>query len=445
MVQEQSKIDQVIESTLSRRRSSQAAAHSITQYANTLPTDYLSLGMTRSDLLDRAERQRHCGDAFVWSETDQRVVRGHYCQNPAICPICAHRVQSVRHAKYAKACLAAARTHAAYHIVLTQRSRPGEPLAGSLGRLRGALRRFYLMGQRNRDGSRRGGEWGKVAGGLRGIEVKRGSGSGEWHAHAHALVFCSETLDLETITTLPDARTGNAVSMKKISVEWLKATHGESHDVHVQGVDASREQSVVEVINETLKYTVWGGGTSEESRAADLAESLIACHGRRFFEAFGMLRGIPGDDYEMKAGAGPFILYHHSDPHGYVPVACVDELPTVERSAMQQAIARVVAAYRSARCKAVKAVDVISEELDKMKHSMRAACSQIVSASAKMRGSAVWTADEHSRIYRAYIYKIFVLDVDPCPAPTESLLSIVNRPCGHCRSFPARRCVAARS
>jgi hypothetical protein len=416
MIQEQTKIDKVIESTLSRRRSSQMAARAITGYAAALPPDYLSLGMTRSDLLDRADRQVHCGDAFVWSEKDQRVVRGHYCQNPATCPICAHRVQSVRHAKYAEACLTAARTRVPYHLVFTQRSRPGEPLVASLARLRDALRRFYLMGQRNRDGSRRGGEWGKVDGGLRGIEVKRGQGSGEWHVHAHALVFCSAPLSPATVERSPDAATGQMVSLTKLRSEWLRSTRGESHNVHVQAVDGTEVQTVIEAINETLKYTVWGGGTSEESRASDLAESLIACHGRRFFEPFGMLRGIRGSDYQLDAGAGPFIIYHHSDPHGYVPVACVDTLPTVERSGMQKAIARVVAAYRSARCKAERAIDAVSSELDKMKQGMRSACSQIVSASAKMRGSVQWAADEHSRIYHAYIYKVFCVDVDPLPA-----------------------------
>jgi hypothetical protein len=207
------------------------------------------------------------------------------------------------------------------------------------------------------------------------------------------------------------------VSLNKISAEWLKATGGESHNVHVQAVDGTQGQSVVEAINETLKYTVWGGGTSEESRAVDLAECLIACHGRRFFEPFGMMRGIRGSDYEVDAGAGPFIIYHHSDQHGYVPVECLDILPTVERSSMQKAIARIVAAYRSARCKAERAVDAVAVELDKMKEMMRSACSQVVSSTAKMRGAMQWTADEHSRIYRAYLYKVFCVDVDPCPLP----------------------------
>jgi hypothetical protein len=270
------------------------------------------------------------------------------------------------------------------------------------------------MGRRNRDGSRRDGEWGKVAGGLRGIEVKRGEGSGEWHVHAHALVFCSEPLDPATVASVPDAKTGRTVNVNKTSAEWLKATDGESHNVHIQAVDGSQGQSLIEAINETLKYTAWGGGTSDESLAVDLTQSLIACRNRRFFEAFGILRNVPA--VERPVIEGPFIIYRASD-RGYVPVQVLDVLPTIEESSMRTLINRANGRYRSLRHAAEKVVGVLASTLDKMKEAFHAECSRISAECAKRRSAIIWSAEAQRWERRDLNHFVFCVDVDSLPLP----------------------------
>jgi hypothetical protein len=102
-----------------------------------------------------------------------------------------------------------------------------------------------------------------VDGGAFVIEIKRGSGSGEWHVHLHGL-YCGKLYDRAAL-----------------SADWLEAT-GDSFIVHAEAV-RSPERAAAYV----TKYVSKGFDQSVLRSPDDLRDCITATSGRRLFVTFG--------------------------------------------------------------------------------------------------------------------------------------------------------------
>lgn len=110
-----------------------------------------------------------------------------------------------------------------------------------------------------------------VAAGAAVCEIKRGSGSGEWHVHLHCLVIGK-----------------GPIPWKPLSDAWYLAT-GDSFVVDLREVAGERGVGYV------TKYLGKGFDQSVIASPDDLRECIIALGGRRMLNAFGAWYGAVGD------------------------------------------------------------------------------------------------------------------------------------------------------
>jgi len=309
-----------------------------------IPADYLSdSGLTRTDIAGKLQRFADCADWIEFKEYgdgQHRLDNAHYCKQPAICEICADRVQSRRRDRLAPAISAAAALadsdgrHVLRPYFLTFTVAPGDDVERQIDKLQSTFRAFRKKGQRRGD-HYSGGEWGKVAGAVARIEIKKGQGSGLPHVHLHALAFCSERLDIEILAAsrrnalnrehgagqIPREEyarnaaryrellswdfAGNAVTttipVSKLSEEWLDASGGVSCNVDVRpvhhegprGISAKKrrrlqamsyERSICEQTREIFKYTSMLDFMDPDFTC----RVLVGTHGRRLFSTYGI-------------------------------------------------------------------------------------------------------------------------------------------------------------
>jgi len=108
----------------------------------------------------------------------------------------------------------------------------------------------------------------KSAGGVGSYEVKKGSGSGEWHPHAHFIWLCDSS---------PDAA--------ELSQEWFKIT-GDSFIVDVTPFTSGKdvEGAFLEVFKYALKYSTM--------TLSDNWEAYTVLQRRRLVSSFGLFYGL---------------------------------------------------------------------------------------------------------------------------------------------------------
>jgi hypothetical protein len=274
-----------------------------------MAADYVSpTGLTVTDLKEKLHRFRECAESLEirdYKSVGEKVHNGSWCHNPAFCPVCASRVQSRRRGLLRPAIRRAIREYPyAYIFTITQADQA--QLAPMLHDIKDSFRRFRLKGQRRKlpgggyDYSR--GEWSKVRAGIMSWEVKRGEGSGLWHAHAHALVFCDKPLDYGYST--------GAGVFSKLKTEWIEATGGAGENINARRLtnppdlsnikdDRARAKtaakfrglgyvdSVWEQSKEVTKYVAMLDNRGSD----DTITVAIDTHGFRMFNKFGAFRG----------------------------------------------------------------------------------------------------------------------------------------------------------
>lgn len=265
------------------------------------------------------------------------------CGQIAVCPVCAGRSSAMRQKKLNPALEKLAelvgkpgkiKKRSIWPIdefeavnglkcyMVTATMRPRETLKAGLDDLRDAWRKFQRMGQ-TRGKKKSYGEWSKVYGAIAKTEIKRGSGSGLWHAHIHALVFCNEPLDYRTFSgpqlffsdvSGADKETGEVkdILLSKISLEWLMATDGDSYNIQCDDLEKyyrknhkpkgiAFPESIKIQAKEVLKYaTKWNGDVASDSKdfeMSDYVEVLATTYCRRLYSSYGCFRRIAGSDY----------------------------------------------------------------------------------------------------------------------------------------------------
>jgi len=165
-------------------------------------------GLTFTDMAEKLEKIKSCSsiielksDFIQVNDSFEQVMKvsaANFCKQPSVCPICADRSQARRRVRFDSPIKEQARLveqgkrHA---YIVTQTITDTDNLGERLEALKEANKNFRKMGQRRRNGKRSTGEAGKYVAAISSIEVKRGSGSGQWHIHNHALVFTDEQID----------------------------------------------------------------------------------------------------------------------------------------------------------------------------------------------------------------------------------------------------------
>lgn len=166
-----------------------------------------------------------------------------------------------------------------------------------------------------------------VRGGVAVTEIKRGSGSGQWHVHLHALLQ-ADYLDARWLSERWKEITGDSfivdVSRMKHQQEGIGyvakyASKGwtaevtRDHDSLVECVCSLRGRRLLVTFGRMAKLDVDSGTPrAEDWRRVDRLERILEAHGRGERWASGIVRGLMGADEEAK----PLAFQSKGDPPG---------------------------------------------------------------------------------------------------------------------------------
>lgn len=307
--------------------------------------DYIGpRGLTKRDIYEKIVKMKSCCDTIdLLMLPDDRVKlhSGNFCKQHVICSNCADRIQSLRRKRFgepikelSKRCIPDAGKARLWPYFLTFTIRAGEDILTTHTRLKRSMLNFRRMGQKRvkRDKITREiiaikkdrGEWSKVVAGIGTHEIIRGEG-GKPHSHCHMIVFTDEPFNyrvydqekrraLEALYgrgNIPEDELKkiqlNSDGFSKISREWNLAD-GDAENFKVipiervpreasdktrnicQGLDLA--DSINYQAREVLKYV-----SKLNKNDHDFTIDLInKTHNLRFFEAFGLFRGLSDDN-----------------------------------------------------------------------------------------------------------------------------------------------------
>lgn len=241
---------------------------------------------------------RFCGDYLVFRHyftVDKVRLHGaSLCKKHLLCPLCAIR----RGAKALKAYLdrweviRAEKTHLRPFLV-TLTVKDGPDLAERFKHLHKCQRELWMRKHRGRGSVLAG-----VEGAVWSYEVKRGSGSGQWHPHLHMIALAEV-----------------APSQFDLAQEWKEIT-GDSHVVDVRPIEqADPVSGFLEVFKYAVKFS--------DQPAADTVHCFRTLSGKRLIASAGCFRGveIPEDltDDESDLAELPYatLFYRYLRGAGY--------------------------------------------------------------------------------------------------------------------------------
>jgi hypothetical protein len=260
---------------------------------------YIGASEHAQRLRDQRKRLESCGDYLVFRHyftVDQVKLHGaRLCMQHLLCPLCAIR----RGAKALKAYLdrwelIAASRPLLRPFLVTLTVKDGPDLAERFEHLHKGQRELWKRKQRGRGSVLDG-----VAGAVWSYEVKRGSGSGQWHPHLHMIALCEPGHE-------PDAL--------ELASEWKNIT-GDSHVVDVRPIS---EDDPVSGFIEVFKYAV----KFSAQEPADTVRAFLTLRGKRLLASSGCFRGVevPEDllDDDQALEGLPFItLFYRYMAGGY--------------------------------------------------------------------------------------------------------------------------------
>lgn len=213
------------------------------------------------------ERVSQCGDYLVfrhyYTVDKVRLHGASLCMKHLLCPLCAIR----RGAKAMKAYLdrweviRAEKTRLRPFLV-TLTVKDGPDLRERFLHLYAAQRELWKRKQRRRGSSLDG-----VEGAVWSYEVKRGSGSGQWHPHLHMIALAEQA---------PDSR--------ELADEWKWITK-DSHVVDVRPIEqADPVSGFIEVFKYAVKFS--------DQPPADTLHAFMTLSAKRLIGSAGCFRGV---------------------------------------------------------------------------------------------------------------------------------------------------------
>jgi hypothetical protein len=307
-------------------------------------------GLTYTDIDEKLDKISSCASIIELKETFiqtgehdyeqvMQVAAANYCKQHTICPICADRTQARRRARYndpIKEQAARVREGERHAYIVTYTVTDGVSLGERLDHLKESKKAFRLMGQK-RHSKRSLGEAAKFKAAISTIEIKRGERSGKWHVHCHDLVFSDSPVDYQVYDKekkrklvdkygnhipkekLNDAALfkvnfdGNQVAASKVSMEWYKATGGDSMSISVEPLrqvpkncsgkkkrmfqKMTFEESVAYQAKEVLKYISKPSSNTPE----DSIDIITETFNKRMVATYGEFRTVAGDDFNDPA------------------------------------------------------------------------------------------------------------------------------------------------
>ena len=230
------------------------------------------------DLQRTAQRLATCGDYLVFRHyTTVDLVRLHgarLCMKHLLCPLCAIRRGAKALAAYLERWEAIrAEKTALRPFLVTLTVKDGPDLAERFQHLHNGQRELWKRKHRGRGSSLDG-----VAGAVWSYEVKRGSGSGDWHPHLHMIVLAE-----------------NEPDQAQLAAEWRNIT-GDSYIVDVRPIDrADHVSGFLEVFKYAVKFS--------DQPPADTVHAFRTLSGKRLLASAGCFRGVEvPDDLTDAAG-----------------------------------------------------------------------------------------------------------------------------------------------
>ncbi|QNN25052.1 protein rep [Planctomycetales bacterium ZRK34] len=233
-------------------------------------------------------------DATAEGDTETRLSAGKFCGKFRLDPLCAIR----RQARWLRETLPklmgvigpylASEPYATVQL-MTPTIKSGRSLHRRFAHLTRSWRAWQLDRRRfisSKSPRAQYTELSRVAGGVFAIEIKRGSGSKQWHPHLHAVVLCEAPLDQE-----------------RLQSEWRRITRDsfmvDVRDLYSLGglrsmpdtADEAVMMSLADDLQEVVKYAVKFGDMT--LRDNWLVERVV--FGRRLRGSFGNFHGIPMD------------------------------------------------------------------------------------------------------------------------------------------------------
>lgn len=259
--------------------------------------EYIDGNRDLQRLAPQLRRLRSCGDYLVFRHfftVDQvKLHAASLCMQHLLCPLCAIR----RGAKALKAYLdrwdaIRAEKPALRPFLVTLTVKDGPDLLERFQHLHKAQRELWKRKQRGRGSCLDG-----VEGAVWSYEVKRGSGSGQWHPHLHMIALAENQPDQE-----------------ELSSEWHNIT-GDSFVVDVRPISPDDPVSgFIEVFKYAVKFS--------EQEPADTVEAYQVLKGKRLLASAGCFRGVELpegllDEHEALDGL-PFVdLFFRYSNGGY--------------------------------------------------------------------------------------------------------------------------------
>ena len=224
-------------------------------------------GPIRSDLENCGS---HLAFRFFYTVDQVKLSSICTCKRHLLCPLCAIRraAKSVK-AYYDRFLILSVQHPDVKPYLVTFTVKDGPDLVERFEHLSGSLRGYYAQRRKALPLNTKNTpvEANKAIGGVGSYEVKKGSGSGEWHPHSHWIWLCP-----------------SAPSKAQIQQEWHERT-GDSFIVDVtpfHGGDIA--SGFLEVFKYALKYSTM--------THADNWEAFLALRGRRLVSSFGVFRGV---------------------------------------------------------------------------------------------------------------------------------------------------------
>lgn len=233
-------------------------------------------------------RIEKCGEYLAFRHyytVDQvRLHAARFCKVHLLCPLCAIRRGSKALSAYLpryEAVRASRPDLVPFLVTLTVKD--GPDLQERFAHLHLAMRELWKRRARGR-----GSAVDCIEAGVWSYEVKRGSGSGEWHPHLHMVALAS---------IQPDKRV--------LSLEWKQIT-GDSLVVDVRPIDQEApERGFIEVFKYALKFS--------DMTEGDTLEAWRVLRGRRLVASVGLFRGveIPEQLTDEPLDDLPFVEYFY--------------------------------------------------------------------------------------------------------------------------------------
>ena len=238
-----------------------------------------------------ARKVSECGEYLAFRHyftiNEVRLHGAMLCRKHLLCPLCAIR----RGAKALKAYLdrwevIRAEKPALRPFLVTLTVKDGPDLEERFKHLHKAQHELWKRKQRKRGSALDG-----VAGAVWSYEVKRGSGSGEWHPHLHMIALAEVAPDVD-----------------ELAREWKSIT-GDSHVVDVRPI--SQEDPASGFI-EVFKYAVKFSDQDE----ADTVHAWEVLRGKRLLASAGSFRGVVVPDELDEALELPYVTLFYRYLHG---------------------------------------------------------------------------------------------------------------------------------